>query len=84
MAGGLAGIVPRNNHAASVGIEQDLVGIEARAAGGFELPARPVAIKLARLYFRDEGMPVVIASANHWIQRYYVGWLQVVLPFEDQ
>ena len=84
MAGGLAGIVPRDDHAASIGIEQDLAGIEARAAGGVELPARPVAIKLARLYFRDEGVPIVIASAGRWIQRDHAGWPRIVLPFEEQ
>ena len=84
MTGGLAGIVPRDNYAAPVGIEQDLVGIESRAAGGVELAARPVAIKLARLYFRDEGVPIVIASAGRGVQRDHMGWLWIVLPFEEQ
>ena len=67
MAGGLAGIVPRDDHAASIGVEQDLARIEAHAIGGVELPARPVAIKLARLNFRDESVPIVIASVGRGI-----------------
>src|SRR5271157_2606566 len=84
MAGGLAGVAPGDHNAASRRVGQDLCGIKAGAACGIELSARPVGIKLARLYFRNEGVPIMIAPADRGVQRDHLEWPRVVLSLKEQ
>src|SRR4030095_5725846 len=84
MPGGLAGIVLRDDDAASIGVEQDLAGIKAPAAGGGEPPVHSGAVKLVRPYLRDEGVPIVIASAGSGVQRDHARWPRVIFRVEEQ
>ena len=61
-AGGGATVAIRNDHAAAIGIEENLGPIETHAVRGIRRPLDAIAVDLACFHARDEYVPVVVCA----------------------
>jgi hypothetical protein len=77
-------VAVRDRHAATVGIEQDLVGVEAHAARGIERPLDAIAVQLACPQAGDEYMPVVVGTIDGGVDADDARGLGVVDAIEQQ
>jgi hypothetical protein len=84
LAGGVATVVIRNNHATTVGVEKDLGGIEAHAVGGVPWPFDAIAVDLACFNTRDGHVPVVPGAIGGGVDMDYTLGLRVIDIIEKQ
>ena len=82
--GGLAVVVPRNDDAATVGIQQNLRRIEPKSARGGRRPIDSVAVNLSWPHAGYKRVPVVVSAARCWIDPNQTGRTGVMLLVEEQ
>ncbi len=81
---GVAVVVLRNDDAAAVRIEQDLVRVEPQAARGSRRPVDAIAVDLSRPHAGNEHVPVVVGAVRRRIERNDAGRRGVILAVEEQ
>jgi hypothetical protein len=74
----------RDNHAASIRIEKNLVGIETKTAVRVEWTVHSISIKLSGLNAGHKNMPIVICAVGKRIETDHIRGLRVVFPVEQQ
>ena len=77
-----AAVIPGNNDAPAVWVQEDLRGIKAHAICGIERSLNAVAIKLARFYFRYERVPIMTRAVHCGIDRDKARGRRVVFPIK--
>src|SRR6516162_10244122 len=55
----------RDDHAATIGVEQNFRRIKSQTAGGIVGPISPESVKLTGLHTRDKGMPVMVSAVAY-------------------
>ena len=80
----LAAVVPGNNHAPAVGVEQDLGRVEPQTVCGGRRPLDPVAVDLSRPHTGDEYVPVVVGAIRRRIEPDHAERGGVIFALEQQ
>jgi hypothetical protein len=83
-AGGAAIVAGRHGHAPAIGVEEDLLGIEAQAICGIPRPLDPIAVDLAWLRAGDEHVPVVVGPVGDRVDADRARGLSIVDVVEEQ
>ena len=76
-------IVLGNNHAAAIGIQENLVGIKPHSARRIERPLDAIAIELPGLHIRDEYVPVMVGAVRRRVDRNHARGHSVVFAVEE-
>jgi hypothetical protein len=73
-----------HDYATTVGVEENLAGIEAHPARGIERTLHPIAVQLAGSYVRHAHVPVVVRAVGRWIEGNDARCARVIHPIEQQ
>ena len=84
MAGGVATVVFRHNHATAVRVEEDFGGIKAHAVGRIERSLNAIAVELPGLHARHEHVPVVVRPVADRIEADHARRPGVIFPVKKQ
>src|SRR6516162_483740 len=78
------GVAFRDNHAATIWVEQNFRSIKSQPAGRIVRSISPKAVKLTGLHARDKGMPVMVSAVDYRVQGDCARRAAVVLSVKEK
>ena len=84
LARSLPAVIPGNNYAAPIGVEENLGAIKPHPAAGVERPLDPIPVELARLQARHEEVPIIVGTVGRGIERDHARGVDIIFPVKEQ